>query len=250
MQVPMKDNSAPPVEVAVTFSVPFENPGLHWDNNIARPARTPSDEKSMRHELWYLGIGRPTATAALAAHLLRANTAQPARTPRLLVISGFAGALNPQIQVGDVLLCENMSDSSLIQRLLARGWTPPPSANLHTSEELVSSSSQKKHLRRITGSDLVDMETRFLLEIARFHSIPVITIRVVSDDASMDFPVPEHILYNRRRQCTRPLALCAYLAIHPRRILGFTAMLKASLRARAQLGPHLRAVLQAANTIL
>gem|GEM_PF-1012204 len=240
----MKENCTSPVEVAITFSVPFENPGLGWDNT------TPSNGKSMRHELWYLGIGRPTATAILAAHLLRAHTAQPARTPRLLVIAGFAGALHPQIRIGDVFLCANMSDSPLIQTLLERGWTPPPSANLHTSEELVASSAQKKHLRRLTGSDLVDMETRFLLEIARFHSIPVITIRVVSDDATMDFPVPEHILYNRQRQCTRPLALCAYLAIHPRRIPGFMGMLKASLRARAQLGPHLRALLQAASTVI
>ncbi len=218
---------------AVTFSVPFENPGLQ-------------DEKG-RLRFWFLGIGTPTATAALAAHLLRANTASPARTPRLLVISGFAGALHPQIRTGDTFLCENMSDSHVIQSLLARGWKPPPSANLLTNEKLVMSSTQKAHLRQTTGSDLVDMETRFLLEIARFHSLPVVTIRAVSDDATMDFPVPEHILYDRRRQCTRPLALCAYLAMNPRRIPGFRDMLKASFRARAQLGLHLRSLLQSAS---
>ncbi|PWU07779.1 MAG: hypothetical protein C5B47_05655 [Verrucomicrobia bacterium] len=209
---------------AVTFSLPFENRGLRQDERL---------------RIWYLGIGRFTAKAALATHLLQER-------PQLLVIAGFAGALCPEIRAGDAFLCENMSDAVTIQALLTQGWIPPPSAHLHTNEKLVSSSSEKFLLHRSTGGDLVDMETLFLIEVARLHSIPFITIRAVSDDVRMDLPAPESILYDTRRQRTRLLALAAHLAMKPRCIPGFLKLLKGSLCARSQLGLHLRSVLRAA----
>lgn len=214
--------------IALSFSVPFENPNFS------------ERQVPLRMRLWFLGMGSPLAAATLEAHLSRER-------PRLLIISGFAGALHPQIQIGETFLCKNMSDPGAVEALLARGWHPPPNANLHTSDELAADRYHKARLYQVTGSDLVDMETQSLLEVARFHAIPVITIRSVSDSATVDFPLPEDILYDKRRQRARPVALCAYLLFHPKCIPGFLRMLRDLFRARAQLRIHLSTVLKAAG---
>ncbi len=210
--------------IAVSFSVPFENPGL-------------KEERSLR--IWLLGVGGSAANPALAAYLSREQ-------PRLLIVSGFAGALHPQIRIGETFLCKNMSDPDAIGTLMEKGWISPPSATLYTSKELIATACGKADLYQSTGSDLVDMETQSLFETARFHSIPVITIRAVSDTAATDFPVPEPILYDKHHQCPRPMALCAYLAMHPQRIPQFIRMLRQLSQARTQLGRHLRMLLKAA----
>lgn len=212
--------------IAVSFSVPFENPGFR--------------EQRDRLEIWFLGIGLPTATNALAAHLSR-------KRPQLLIISGFAGALDPRIHVGKTFLCKNMSNPDAVQALLSKGWMPPPTADLYTTEQLAATVKEKVYLRQATGMDLVDMETRSLFEMAAFHSIPAITIRAVSDAATTNFPMPEAILYNRRYQRSRPIMLAGYLAMNPLCIPNFLRMLRHIAQARTQLGIHLRTTLGMAH---
>jgi adenosylhomocysteine nucleosidase len=134
------------------------------------------------------GIGR-TAARKGAERLLAGHH------PRWLISTGFAGALDPTLRLGDVILPTEVLDPE--HRRLSIGLDFEPTASVRagrviTVDQVIRTAAEKQKLREHTGADLVDMETAELAELAAARQIRFLAVRVISDTADQELP-PEVI---------------------------------------------------------
>jgi len=121
----------------------------------------------------------------------------------LIISSGLAGALDPELVVGDVVL-----DGPAI--LLGRVRTALPEAQVGPvkgSDFPISSVAGKAEARR-SGAIAVDMESHIARRVAARHGLPCLVVRVISDRA--DHALPPAALAGMRRD--GGIALGAVLA--------------------------------------
>ena len=130
---------------------------------------------------------------------------------RLAVVAGFAGALSPKLSLGDIVLEEISSHSS--RRII--------SADLP-----VETTAAKRALHAQTGAQAVDMETDAVARVCAEKSVPVLAVRVISDAAETDLPVPFSEWFHLEKQRPRPVRLLAYLARNPGRIPAFARFVR------------------------
>ena len=149
-----------------------------------------------------VGIGRRNAEKSIRDFL----TAAPSQ-PDLVLTCGFAGGLNPELKIGDVLFempawktgnAESKSQSSigkaplpLQQALLAAGARP---AKFFCADRVAVTVAEKQQLREKTGADAVEMESAAIHEVCRERGIPSVTVRVISDAAGEDLPLDFNVL--------------------------------------------------------
>ena len=103
-----------------------------------------------------------------------------------IISTGFCGALDPALKVGDIVVC---------------GETPfRPAASfvrgeIVSADRVVVTAAEKRALRQSTGAAAVDMEFAEVKRIAGNWCVPVCAVRVVSDTAAEDMPLD----FNRYR---------------------------------------------------
>ena len=129
-------------------------------------------------EVLLTGIGRRNAGKAMHAALA-------AHKPDLVISSGFAGGLRPDLKLGDIVFSAD-GESSLGPALLAGGAKP---VKFHCVEKIVTSAAEKRGLWRQTGADAVEMESETICAVCREQSIPVAIVRVILDTADEDLPL-------------------------------------------------------------
>ncbi|MBI4325186.1 MAG: hypothetical protein HY674_07965 [Chloroflexi bacterium] len=129
------------------------------------------------------GIGPRNAAARLTAALAAFH-------PSLVLSCGFAGGLNPQLQLGAVLFAAE-EESRLTYDLAKLGARP---ARFYCADRVAVSASEKHRLWLETQADAVEMESGALHQICRERQIPCATIRVISDAAQEDLPLDFNLL--------------------------------------------------------
>ena len=170
-----------------------------------------------RISIFITGIGRKNAEKSLRKFLnscrSRGNETQikkESETPhvvsyesKLVLTCGFAGGLDPDLKLGDVVFeltdrrdelheppaekqVGDSPSSSLRKKLLAAGAKP---AKFFCADKIATTVAEKKKLRDVTGADAVEMESAAIHEVCRAHGIPCATVRVISDTASEDLPL-------------------------------------------------------------
>jgi adenosylhomocysteine nucleosidase len=120
-----------------------------------------------------------------------------------MISTGFAGALKPQLKIGDVVVYSRILCAD---RLSTEPYSPDPQllsmAKACTAVEyrcgtgitglnLVASEWEKKKLGEETSSDVVDMESYWIARIADEYRVPLIIVRAISDtliDSLPDLP--------------------------------------------------------------
>ncbi len=188
----------------------------------------------------HTGIGdSPGAREHLALRFARLDP-----PPRVVVSAGYAGALQPGLVVSDLILGENHSTPELA----AKARACLANERLHTGRLVtallaVESAAAKTGLHAATGALAVDMETAWIAGACGAAGLPLLSLRVISDAADQDFPVPGRVLYDAVRQRPRYLALPAWLAFHPGRIAPFARFVRGLGPARRRLTDALRIVL-------
>lgn len=250
--------------IAVTFALPQES--KEFLSTLRK--REPDGNRSIiighagarKIALAHTGVGGNAATANV-------RTLLAAHRPDYLICAGFAGALDDRLRVGDLLVATNYSASELVARCRDQcresfqfADHPMPSHNLSSVDHrnapciffgsltshvtVVETRAAKADLALQTGALGVDMETDAVAAECARVSIPLLAMRVISDAAATNLPLPIDYWFDLKRQRPRPFALMAYLARHPGRVLPFARFVSALPRLRAILA---RAILATIN---
>jgi adenosylhomocysteine nucleosidase len=227
--------------IAVTFSLPAESSGflnrLHnrtrSDRNGAATIRGKIDNRAV--EIFHTGVGEKVCRQRMAQFLQD-------RQLDCLISAGFAGALNNQLNVGDLLLAQNFSTVELSKTRSLLVNLPIHVANLLTVPSMIDSNEERNKIAGATGAVAVDMETEFIARACAEHGVPLLSLRVISDTPRQRFPAPAHVLFNIERQRTSVVRLVLYLLRHPTRLPGLIRFMSQITRARESLTKALVAV--------
>jgi adenosylhomocysteine nucleosidase len=162
----------------------------------------------------------------------------------LMISAGFAGALNDELQVGDLLLAKNFSTIDMNQRGLSFSSLPIHMADLLTVPAPIDSKDERNRIARASGAAAVDMETEFIARACAEHGVPLLSLRVITDTPRKPFPAPTKVLFDIERQRTRLLTLATFFLAHPNRAPRMVQFAKSIAHARKILASALVAVVR------
>src|SRR6266508_1348924 len=94
-----------------------------------------------------------------------------------------------------------------------------------------------------SGAAAVDMETEFIARACAAHSVPLLSLRVISDTPRELFPAPANVLFDIERQQTQILKLATHLLTHPTHVPRLVQFARRITRARKILADALVALL-------
>jgi len=148
------------------------------------------------------GIGETHARVAAEAVTVSAR-------PALLVSAGLAGAISPQLKIGDVGRIREVIDVDTGERYRTQGgeWV------LATSPE-VSDAAGKRQLLTRYGADVVDMEAAAVAKVAREKGLAFACVKSVSDEATFVMPPMMDFIDKDGKFDTGRFLI--YMALHPK----------------------------------
>ena len=120
---------------------------------------------------WLLAANGP---GALAARALRDK-----RDVEGIVSTGFCGALDPTLRIGDIVVSTSEVSSP---RPFVRG-------EILSVDRVAVTAAEKRALREQTGAAAVEMEARVVEAKAREWGVPFRCVKAVSDLAAEDMPL-------------------------------------------------------------
>ena len=140
------------------------------------------------------GIGQESARRAAEAVVTKYS-------PGLLISAGVAGALVPELHVGDTIfpaLVIDTQDGSHHETAVQKAPianTPLGRTILATYPE-IATVTQKQQLAKSYGAHAVDMEAAAVARAAQKHNLPFLAVKSISDE--LNFEVPEMNRYIRQ----------------------------------------------------
>src|SRR5882724_5727287 len=229
--------------IAVTFALPEESSGFlrrlrdksHADRNGITTIRGKIGDREV--EVLHTGVGKRVCRQRLGKFLENQQF-------DFLISSGFAGALNGEIQVGDLLLAKNFSTVNLNEKRSCVSRLRIHMADLFTAPTLSDSSDERTEIARTTSASAVDMETEFIARACAAHGIPLLSLRVISDTPRNPFPAPAHVLFDVAIQRTDLPKLATFFLTHPNRIPGLLQFARKIAHARKRLADALVAIVR------
>ena len=123
-----------------------------------------------------------------------------------LIVIGLAGALAPDLKAGDIVLYEqclyanvakpdeyqtracDASFASWIENALVAHNLKAQRINGVAVSEVITQASDKAALRALTQAAAVDMESGIVAAALRDHPMPVVTLRIIVDEAAQNLP--------------------------------------------------------------
>lgn len=132
------------------------------------------------------GVG--FARARRATHALL-----DAHTPSWVLSAGFAGALQPAIKVGDIVMANSIVDTHGHEMTVEFSMPADGQSGLHvgrvvTADEIVRRVDQKRVLAETHAAIAVDLESLAVAQVCRDTKHRFLSVRAVSDDMSADLP--------------------------------------------------------------
>ena len=229
--------------IAVTFALPAESSEFlsrlrtrsRADRNGITTIRGKIGDRQI--EVLHTGVGERVCRQRLGKFL------EDQRFD-LLISTGFAGALNDELQVGDLLLAKNFSTIELNEKRSSFSRVPIHMADLLTAPTLIDSSDERTEIARTSGAAAVDMETEFIARACAAHAIPMLSLRVITDTPREPFPAPAHVLFDVATQRTDLPKLATFFLAHPNRIPGLLQFARKIAHARKTLADALVAIVR------
>jgi nucleoside phosphorylase len=161
--------------ILVTFAVPFESAAF----------RKRAASRGVR--VVHTGVGPHAARVALELAVCH-------ELPERVISSGFAGALRPELRVGDIV-CD------------ARG------ARFASANAVLATAQAKREFRERTGADAVDMETDAIREVCGVAGVPMTVLRAISDGVDDELGLPPDLLGRMAAKSPRALAGAAWMLL-------------------------------------
>ncbi len=203
--------------IAVTFALPAESSEFlrrltkksRADRNGITAIRGTIDERTI--EVLHTGIGEDICRERIAKFLENQQF-------DFLISAGFAGSLNNELRVNDLLVAKNFSTidlkraHSLVSPLLIHP------IDLLTVSAVIDSGEERDRIARESGASAVDMETEFIARACAAHGIPLLALRVITDTPRQPFPAPPSVLFDIAKQRTGLAKLARFFLMHPNRV--------------------------------
>jgi adenosylhomocysteine nucleosidase len=217
--------------IAVTFALPAESSEFlrrlgnksRGDRNGISIVRGTIDHRAI--EVIHTGVGEKICRKRIGKLLEN-------RQFDFLISAGFAGSLNHELQVNDLLVAKNFLTLDLKHAQSSLSNVSIHVANMLTVPALIDSSEERERIARESGACGVDMETEFIARACAAHDIPLLALRVITDTPTEPFPAPPRVLFDIQKQRTRIAALARFFFAHPRRVPGLVRFAKRIARAR------------------
>lgn len=171
------------------------------------------------------GMGKRNAVAGLRKSLAGSR-------PANVVSCGFAGGLDPALELGTVLF-DAAGVVELDAALRAAGARP---GKYHCADRVAATAAEKRALRQRTGADAVEMESGAMAAVCRELGIPFVTVRVILDTAGEDLPLDFNALMTPRDTLSYP-KLAGALVASPGKIgalMGFQKKTQIAAKALAR----------------
>jgi adenosylhomocysteine nucleosidase len=129
--------------------------------------------------------------------------------PKLLVSAGMAGAISPQLKIGNVGRIREVIHVATSDRYPTHGgeWLLATSQN-------ISDVAEKQSLLTKYGAHIVDMEAAAVAQVARERGLEFAAVKAISDDASFVMPPLAQFVDENGRFDTRQFLM--YVALHPK----------------------------------
>lgn len=231
--------------IAITFALPAESSDLvallEKPNLISREG-----VESVRGRLHgksvaviHTGVGRKICAQRMDIILRRERF-------EYLISAGFAGALEKELRIGNLLIAENFSSPQLLR---SPGLDLADDGiflgKLRTVSGVIDSNAEREQLAANTGAAAVDMETEVIADACAELDLPFLSLRAISDTASEPFPAPAHVLFNVEKQKTDFARLAFYLVTHPGAFSRLNAFRERVAVARKALANTLDTILRA-----
>lgn len=229
--------------IAVTFALPAESSEFlrllrnqsRIDRNGVRTIRGTIDNRAV--EVLHTGVGEKVCRERVAKFLQDQQF-------DLLISTGFAGALNQELEIGDLLLAKNFSTIDLSEKRFSFSSLPIREGKLLTAPALIDSRQKRHEVALTSGAAAVDMETEFVARACAEHSIPLLSLRAISDTLEEPFPAPTKVLFDIDQQRTRFVMLATFFLGHPNRVPRLIQFARKIARARKILATALVTVVR------
>jgi nucleoside phosphorylase len=239
--------------IAITFALPAESQEFlrslrnksRGDRNGIRMIRGKINDRTV--EVLHTGVGEKVCRERVGKFLSATERIRRGEHDQhfdYLISAGFAGALNDQLQPGDLLLAKNFSTLWSAENRSSLSSLPIHIADLLTVPALINSGEDRNKLALTSGAVAVDMETEFIARACAAHRIPVLSLRVISDTPKELFPAPMDVLFDIKRQQTQMLKLATYFFAHPHRVPRLVQFARRIARARTILADALADVVR------
>lgn len=206
---------------------------------------------------WSLGFAREADwngdRAVLVAHgagiQLAGEAADTARRhicPDAVVSTGFCGAIDPGLRVGDVVVASAVVDRENNKRYLAApllqsgtgSGTEVSAGEIWSMNRVAGTVAEKRELWR-SGVRAVEMESAALASRAEIWNVPFYCVRTVSDTAGENFNIDFNRMRNARGGFSRGRIVISALLRPWSRIPGLMRLEKGCRTAARSLGDFL-----------
>jgi adenosylhomocysteine nucleosidase len=132
------------------------------------------------------GIGAEAARRAAEAAIAHYS-------PHMLISAGVAGALVPELNVGDTIFPATVIDTQDGSRHETAIHHAPVGntalgRTILASYPEIASVAQKQQLAKSYGAHAVDMEAAAVARAAQSHNLPFLAVKAISDDARFEIP--------------------------------------------------------------
>jgi len=156
-----------------------------------------------------------------------------------VVSTGYCGALDPKLQVGDIVVAAQVLDFATREIYLCAEFEDKPIRGIVLSQDRIATNIEEKaHLFRQTGACAVEMEAAGVASRSKRAGLPFYCIKVVSDNASESFALD----FNRMRTTEGRLArgkIIVHALAHPNLVPGLFRLKRRTGEVAQALGEFL-----------
>jgi|SRR5665213_649154 len=196
----LKEEAAPFRKIAAGI-------GLHRGHHVSILLTGIGRQNAEKNLHEFLAGGASVPASREHTSICQARLARTLAPPDLVLTCGFAGGLNPDLKLGEVVfallnrrdefhesqtekeiadLIGDSRSSSLQEKLIASGAKP---AKFFCADRITTTVAEKKKLRAETGADAVEMESAAIHAVCAERGIRCVTVRVISDTANENLPL-------------------------------------------------------------